>query len=362
VRSPRVLQDLPVPVVIVSDLHLGAARSHDLLRHGAPLDALIEGFDGADELVLLGDLVELREAPVARVLDRARPVLAEIDRALDGRRVTIVPGNHDHQLALPLLEQLRLEGRALEVETLAAAHASGPLGAVAGAFSRSAVRVAYPGVWVRDDVYATHGHYLDVHNTVPSFERIAIGAVQRMTARVPASGARADDYEAAVGPVYALAYALAQSPAAAIRQDQSARIWAALGADGPRGLGVRLAGGLGVPAVVKLLNAAGLGPLDADLSGQALRESALRGMREVIEQLAIGARHVVFGHTHRSGPHERDRGWGGLFNCGSWIHEPFFLGAAPHESPYWPGHCVWVPDGDGPPELRRLLTELPSGT
>jgi len=46
-------------------------------------------------------------------------------------------------------------------------------------------------------------------------------------------------------------------------------------------------------------------------------------------------------------------------NCGSWIHEPFFLGASPRQSPYWPGHCVWVPDGDAAPALRRLLTELP---
>ena len=26
-------------------------------------------------------------------------------------------------------------------------------------------RVAYPGLWVRPDVYAMHGHYLDAHLT-----------------------------------------------------------------------------------------------------------------------------------------------------------------------------------------------------
>ena len=31
--------------------------------------------------------------------------------------------------------------------------------------------LAYPGVWLRPDVYATHGHYVDLHITVPSFER-----------------------------------------------------------------------------------------------------------------------------------------------------------------------------------------------
>ena len=46
-------------------------------------------------------------------------------------------------------------------------------------------------------------------------------------------------------------------------------------------------------------------------------------------------------------------------NTGSWILEPTFLGARPYESPYVPGHCAFVRD-DGPPELRRLLAELPA--
>ena len=32
-----------------------------------------------------------------------------------------------------------------------------------------------PGLWPADGVYATHGHYLDRHLTVPSFERLAAG-------------------------------------------------------------------------------------------------------------------------------------------------------------------------------------------
>ena len=45
-------------------------------------------------------------------------------------------------------------------------------------------------------------------------------------------------------------------------------------------------------------------------------------------------------------------------NTGSWIYEPAFLGRSPKESPYWPGHMALVPD-EGPPELLRLLDELP---
>ena len=48
------------------------------------------------------------------------------------------------------------------------------------------VRVAYPGLWVRPDVYATHGHYLDCHLTVPTIERLSVGVMSRLLGR-PAS-------------------------------------------------------------------------------------------------------------------------------------------------------------------------------
>jgi hypothetical protein len=83
-------------------------------------------------------------------------------------------------------------------------------------------------------------------------------------------------------------------------------------------------------------------------------------MAAVVERLGIDAAHVIFGHTHRSGPHPGDASWGPLMNTGSWIHEPAFLGASPKDSPYWPGHMALVPD-DGPPELLTLLDELPPG-
>jgi hypothetical protein len=354
-----------VTTAIASDFHLGAASGRDLLRRGEVLDALLGALDGVDHLVLLGDVVELRERPLGDALATAEPVLKAIGRAMDGGRVTLLAGNHDHQLALPLIERTRLDGRRLEAETVGGpGHADGPLASVARMLAPAEVRVAYPGVWVREDVYATHGHYLDVHNTTPSFERIAIGAVQRFTGRVPSGALMPDDYEAALAPVYALAYSLAQNPVAGrgVRHsDRSARVWQAIAADGPRTIGARLAAGVAVPAVVGALNAAGLGPLDPDLTAPALRESALNGIRTVVERLGIEASHVVFGHTHRSGPHSGDEGWGGVVNTGSWILEPMFLGADPHASPYFPGHIAIVREG-GPPELRRLVRELPTGT
>ena len=50
--------------------------------------------------------------------------------------------------------------------------------------------VAYPGVWLREDVYALHGHYSDLHATVPTFERIAAGAMARFVVARPGERAQ----------------------------------------------------------------------------------------------------------------------------------------------------------------------------
>src|SRR5215218_3547743 len=112
-------EDARMTTAIVSDLHLGAATGRDLLRREPVRAALIEALDGVDELILLGDVVELREAPLRHVMEASRPVLGEIGRAMAGGRVTITAGNHDHQLVTPLIEGLRLEGRPLEPQTVA---------------------------------------------------------------------------------------------------------------------------------------------------------------------------------------------------------------------------------------------------
>ena len=349
---------------IFSDLHLGLASGADLLRREPVLDALLRAVADVDEVVLLGDVVELRERPVAHVLADAVPVLRRIGEAAAGKRITIVPGNHDHQLAAPLIEAARMRdgGGALEIETVVEPPAEGPVAAIADALGRDGVRLAYPGMWVRRDVFATHGHYLDVHNTVPTFERLAIGAVQRVGGGLPDSRRlMPDDYEAAVGPVYALTYALAQSARrgrSVAGSQTSVRLWRAFDRSGGR-LPALVLGGVALPVAIAGLNRAGLGPLKADLSAVELRRAGLRGMSTVIDRLGIDAQHVVFGHTHRSGPHPGDEGWGPLINTGSWILEPAVLGRSPKESPYWPGHAAIVPD-EGPPELVTLVEELPS--
>src|SRR5215218_7580891 len=95
---------------IVSDLHLGVASGEDVLREPGVRRLLLEEIGDADRVVLLGDVVELRDLALGAALDSARPFFEELGAALGEREVTIVPGNHDHRLAEPLLDRLSLAG------------------------------------------------------------------------------------------------------------------------------------------------------------------------------------------------------------------------------------------------------------
>ena len=67
-----------------------------------------------------------------------------------------------------------------------------PLARVAQLLGERRLRVAYPGVFLRPDVYAMHGHYADRHTTVPMFERLAVGAMARVVGERAGGPASAD--------------------------------------------------------------------------------------------------------------------------------------------------------------------------
>ena len=115
-----------------------------------------------------------------------------------------------------------------------------------------------------------------------------------------------------------------------------------------------------IPGAVAALNAVGLGPFRATLTGEELRRSGLDAMGRVAGVLAPGAEHVVFGHTHRPGPLRADDlgEWAApsgarLWNSGSWLHEGAFLRNG-RDSPYWPGTVLTLED-DGPPRIENVL-------
>jgi predicted phosphodiesterase len=347
-----------VATAVLSDLHLGTRSQGDVLRRPALRRILFETLQPADEIVLLGDVLELREQPLRDVLEAALPFFEELGEALPGRRVTVVAGNHDHHLAAEWLEERRLAGQPLGLEERTGPAASRALGVIAERMPQTEVELAYPGIWLRPRTYATHGHYIDCHMTVPRLEAIAVSAIARAAGGIRPPPRTPDDYEAVVTPLYSFAYALAQGSARARRVlgiDLSRKVWDRI--DRRRDIGSRALSAIGIPAAVWALNRAGMGPFEARLSGVTLRESGIRAMSDLMGALGIDADEVIFGHTHRPGPLPADSGWDPrLFNAGSWLYEPNLTGGTASESPYWPGCCIWV-DGDRPPELRRVLED-----
>jgi hypothetical protein len=372
--------------LILSDLHLGSLSRSALLRRAELRAPLMEAVADVDRVVLLGDVLELRHGPVRDAMAAARPFFEDLGRALGGRELILTAGNHDHALVEPWLSSRGLEDEPAPLgpeQLLDAAEVSPALARIAEWASLARVRVAYPGLWVRPDVYATHGHYLDCHLTVPTLERLSVGAMSRLLGRRAATFDSVADYEAMGAPVFAWRDAVARDARTgnALNGLATVNAWRTLRGGGDLGgtsagqpsrrsslaaavrrLRARALVGT-FPIAIAVLNRAGLGPLKAEVSTGELRRAALLAMGEVAARLGLEDAYVVFGHTHRTGPlpgdEEREwRGRGGarLINAGSWTYASIFLTTTPGESPYWPGGCVLVEDS-GPPVVLRLLQD-----
>jgi hypothetical protein len=345
---------------IVSDLHLGSGFGEDLLRDAEIRGLLLDKLASADRLVLLGDALELRELPLATVLGSAQDFFEEVGEAMTGRSVLLVPGNHDHRLAEPLLEKLALAGEPLGLE-----HRAEPAGEVAEQIATwlggAELEFAYPGIWLRDDVYATHGHYMDCHMALPRLECIAAAATIRALRPLPERPQPAD-YERILRPIYGLTYGLAQGGFARRAARPSERIWrsvaSANGSAGPvRRAALRAAIPAGIWSINRLLRA----DFDASLSTNSISNSCIAAATELAGRLQLGATHTITGHTHRGGPHEAEAEWllpddGHLHNTGSWVFATAFHHPGTPPGPYWPGMVTWL-DDEGPPRRERLLLE-----
>jgi predicted phosphodiesterase len=299
-----------VVTAVISDLHLGMRTKADLLARPEVRERLIGELESVDQVVLLGDSIELRDGPLSEALATAAPFFEELAEALSGRRVILVPGNHDYQLAARWLA--RRGDRPLGLEELSAPLQGDPLESLARRMRGTELVLAYPGVWLRPDVYATHGHYLDCHNDVRTFECLARALVERLK-RAPRDGySTPDDYEAVLAPVYRAIYRVAQSRRArhAARTGKAVvRWWEHLnGYRGPR------------------------------------RRPGVGAMAQVVDRLCIDADYVLFGHLHRAGSW-RIEGGTTLLNTGSWIEA---------DAPCRPGSCTLIRENSAP-ELRQLL-------
>ena len=358
--------------VVLSDLHLGVRSGRDLLRRPDVRARLWARLEDADRVVLLGDVVDLRQGPVARVLDVARPFFAELGSVLGDRDVVLVPGNHDHRL-LAAWHARRVDEDPLGLEQrIVPGRGDGPAWTVARWLGPARLTFAYPGLWLRPDVYATHGHLLDVHTVLPTLERLAIGTLglltgpcrrarrprttrcgSRRSTRWPTSSCRGGR-GASEGPPGSPRPARGRRGAGSALRRVAAR-W--------RGDRPPRAGALGpaLPAVLAALRAAGLGDLRARTGADDLLPVALTALGELCVHLGLRADWLVTGHVHRAGPWPGDdpRAWVAptgtrLVGAGSWVEEPALGPATARGGPAAPGTCVRVGDA-GPPVVVRVL-------
>lgn len=332
--------------LVVSDLHLGARLGRDVLRHADALEALLAALDGVERLVLLGDVVELLEGRRQRAMEAAEPVLRAIGARL-GREseVVVVPGNHDRVLVRPWV---LARGAALGIDAAVPSDATPMLAQVSSWLAPAHVRVRYPGVWLSDRVWATHGHYLDRH----LLPEVAYGIARGALGRLPRDGAAPAEYERAGGPSFTRLEALLTRwlprPLAAMTDDVAELVRAVT-----------------MPRVPRRLLGHRFAPLNAMLLGIQMRRASIPALARVAHRLGVDADWVIFGHVHRRGPLARDdpqrwRGPGGrprIANTGSWVYEPLLVHRARPPHPYWPGGAILLRDGREP-EAIGLLDDL----
>jgi calcineurin-like phosphoesterase family protein len=352
---------------IISDLHLGGANGEDVLREPAVRRALLEEIAGADRVVLLGDAVELRDLPLGVALAAARPFFEQLGEALSGREVVLVAGNHDHRFAEPLLDELSLAGAPrLGLEHLYDP-SPGPTGQIAAWLGGARLRLAYPGIWLRDDVYATHGHYMDPHLSLPRAECLAAAVTMRISGPIP-NPAQPGDYERVLRPIYGLGWGIAQARPTGLAESRgrpSEAAWRRLSGNEERGgRRRRLAGGAvraGFPLAIRAINRLLRADFRSDISAEAIFRSGVEAGTELAARLGVDGGHVITGHTHRGGPTADEAEWalpggGRLHNTGNWIFASVFHHPGRPPGPYWPGTVTWLED-DGPPRRVRLLEE-----
>jgi UDP-2,3-diacylglucosamine pyrophosphatase LpxH len=335
-----------VTTLIVSDLHLGARLGRDVLRHPEALEALLAALDGVSRLVLLGDVVELLEGRPDRSMPIAEPLLRAIGARLgrDGE-IVVVPGNHDRALVRPWLRE---HGVPSGVDAAIPLDATPLLASVTEWLAPARVSVRYPGVWLSDRVWATHGHYLDRH-LVPE---VAYGIGRGAMGRVPREGALPADYERAGRPsltrIEALMTRWLPRPLALLSDDVAEVLRAVT-----------------MPRIPRRAVTHRFSWLNVALLGEQMRRASMPALARVAHRLGVDADWVVFGHVHRLGPLAGDdprrwRGPGGaprIANTGSWVYEPLLLHHVTPPHPYWPGGAIVLPDG-GEPAAVGLLDDL----
>jgi hypothetical protein len=207
------------------------------------------------------------------------------------------------------------------------------------------VRVRYPGVWLSERVWATHGHYLDRH----LLPEVAYGMARGLLGRLPRDGATPADYERAGGPsltrLEARLTRVLPRPLAALTDDAAELLRAVT-----------------MPRVPRRLLDRRIAPFTSTVLEAQMRRASMPALSRVVHRLGVDAEWVIFGHVHRRGPlpgddERRWRGPGGrprIANTGSWVYEPLLVHHATPPHPYWPGGAILLSDGREPQTIGLL--------
>jgi UDP-2,3-diacylglucosamine pyrophosphatase LpxH len=325
--------------LVISDLHIGGRLEHDVLRRPEPLERLLLAIDDVERLVLLGDIVELAEGRVAHAMDIAEPIIRAVGSRLGSEReVVVVPGNHDGGFVRSWVRAL---GEELRPETPVQADVTPALERLCSWLEPARVTVRYPGVWLSDSIWATHGHYLDWHLLPVS----AYGVARGLLGRPPRTAALPIDYERGRRPSVGRAAGWLPRPAVTLLDDMAELLRAST-----------------MPRLQRRLLHRRIAPLTATLLGTQMRRASIPALARVVHRLGVEAPWVVFGHVHRLGPLRADdltewRGPGGrprILNTGSWVYEPLLLHRVRPPHPYWPGGAVLIEPGADPRAVGLL--------
>jgi len=334
--------------LVISDLHLGMRLRRDVLRRSAPLAVLLGALADVEQLVLLGDVVELSERDSEGALAVAEPVLRAFGRRLGpDREVILVPGNHDRRLLAPWIQEM---GARLSVESSVPLNATPELAAVSSWLAPAQVSVRYPGVWLSERVWATHGHYLN-RDLLPAW---SFGATHGHLGGLREEAARPVDYEPAGGRSLRSAH---EAISGALPEPLA-------GAADRLGVLARVA--TMAKASRKLLRPE-LARANSALLTLQTKVASIPALIHVTQCLGVDADCVVFGHVHRLGPLPGDdesdwEGAGGkprVVNTGSWIYEPLLVHDVTPPHPYWPGGAA-ILDDEGDPQPVGLLDTMPA--
>ncbi len=325
--------------LIISDLHLGTRVGHDVLRRPAARRRLLSALDEVERLVLLGDTIELMTRHPARAMAIAEPVLRAVGRRLGpDREVIVIPGNHDRRL---LGSWPRSQGDRLAPDSRADPAATPELRSLLEWLAPARTRVHYPGVWLGDGIWATHGHYLDRH----LFPESAFGMPRGRLRREPVAVVGAAGYELARRrgrePRGEFLDRLAQRPLATVLEGAGELLRSA------------------TYPLPRVLMHARLAPLTATLIDAQMRHASVPAIARVARRLGVEADWIVFGHVHRRGPLDGEHwppepGLTGVLNTGSWLFEPLLVDRAVPPHPYWPGGGVLLAPGRDPRSIGLL--------